>query len=48
MNERIRMVREAAGISQTAFGARLGESRGGVNNLERGRGDIKEHFVKLI
>lgn len=48
MNERIRMVREAAGLSQTAFGARLGVSRDVVNNLERGRVDIKDHFVKLI
>lgn len=48
MNERIRMVREAAGLSQTAFGARLGVSRDVVNNLEHGRVDIKDHFVKLI
>ena len=48
MNERIRLVREKAGLSQTAFGQRLGLSRDVINNLERGRVDIKEHIVKLI
>lgn len=48
LNDRIRQLRESLGLSQTAFGSRLGVSRDVVNNLERGRVEIKEHIVKLI
>lgn len=48
LSERIRQLRESLGLSQTAFGSRLGVSRDVVNNLERGRVEIKEHVVKLI
>lgn len=48
LSERIRQLRESLGLSQTAFGSRLGVSRDVVNNLERGRVEIKEHIVKLI
>lgn len=48
MNERIRLVREAEGLSRAAFGQRLGLSGDVINNLERGRVDIKDHIVKLI
>lgn len=48
LSERIRQLRESLGLSQAAFGSRLGVSRDVVNNLERGRVEIKEHVVKLI
>lgn len=48
MNERIKLIREKSGLSQTAFGQRLGLSRDVVNNLERGRVEIKDHIIKLI
>ena len=48
MNERIRMLREAKGMTRAAFGQRLGVSGDVINNLERGRVEIKEHIVKLI
>lgn len=48
MNERIRSVREHYGLSRAAFGEKLGVSGDVINNLERGRVDVKESMVKLI
>ena len=48
MNERIRLLRENTGLSRAAFGQRLGVSGDVINNLERGRVEVKEHIVKLI
>lgn len=48
MNERIRLLREELRLSRAAFGKKLGVSGDVVNNMERGRVDIKEHMIKLI
>ncbi len=48
MNERLRLLREKIGISRAAFGQRIGVSGDVINNLERGRVEIKEHILKLI
>lgn len=48
MNERIRMLRENKEMTRAAFGQRLGVSGDVINNLERGRVEIKDHIVKLI
>lgn len=48
MNQQIKKLRKHLGLSQTAFGERLGISRDAVNNLEHGRAEIKEPIVKLI
>lgn len=48
MNERLRLLRETIGISRAAFGQRIGVSGDVINNLERGRVEIKEHIIKLI
>lgn len=48
MNERIRALRETVGLSRAAFGQRLGVSGDVINNIERGRVEIKEPIVKLI
>lgn len=48
MNERIRMLREDKEMTRAAFGQRLGVSGDVINNLERGRVEIKDHIVKLI
>lgn len=48
MHERIKLLRETVGLSQAAFGQRIGVSRDVINNLERGRVEIKDHIVKLI
>lgn len=48
MNERLRLVREALDMSRAAFGQRLGVSGDVINNLERGRVELKEHIIKLV
>ena len=48
MNERLRIVREDGKMSRAAFGQRIGVSGDVINNLERGRVEIKEHIIKLI
>ena len=48
MKERIRFIREKNKMSRAAFGERLGVSGDVINNLERGRVEIKDHFIKLI
>lgn len=48
MNERIRILREDKELSRAAFGQRIGVSGDVINNLERGRVDIKDHIIKLI
>lgn len=48
MNERIRCLREEIGLSRAAFGQRIGVSGDVINNLERGRVEIKEPMIKLI
>lgn len=48
MNERLRLLREKIGISRAVFGQRIGVSGDVINNLERGRVEIKEHILKLI
>lgn len=48
MNERIRLIREDLKLSRALFGERLGISGDVVNNLERGRIEIKDDRIKLI
>lgn len=48
MNERIRHLRETLNLSRASFGQRIGVSGDVINNLERGRVEIKESMVKLI
>ena len=48
MNERIRKLREDMGLTRAAFGQRLGVSGDVINNLERGRVEIKDPIIKLI
>lgn len=48
MNERIKQIREYLEMSRSEFGKKLGVSGDVVNNLERGRVEIKEDRIKLI
>lgn len=49
LHERIKELRKThLGLTQEAFGNLLSISRDMVNNIERGRVDIKDHIVKLI
>ena len=48
MHNRIRLLRETKKLSRAAFGEKIGVSGDVINNLERGRVEIKEHIIKLI
>lgn len=48
MNERLKSIRKMNKLSQESFGKRIGVSRDVINNLERGRVEIKDHMVKLV
>lgn len=48
MNNRIKMVREALGLSQREFGEKIGVSRDVISNIEYGRVQTKELLLKHI
>ena len=48
MNERIKAVRLALGISQEEFGKRLGVTRGAITNIELNKVEPTPLFVDLI
>lgn len=48
MNNRIRQVREYLGLSRSAFGKEIGVSGDTINNIERGRSEIRDPLIKLI
>lgn len=48
MNERIKAIRLALGLSQDEFGRRLGVTRGAITNIELNKVDPKPLFVDLI
>lgn len=48
MNERIKEIRKALGLSQDEFGRRLGVTRGAVTNIELNKVAPKPLFVDLI
>ena len=48
MNKRIENVRKKLGYTRASFGEKIGVSGDVINNLERGRVEVKEHMVLLI
>lgn len=48
MNERIKEVRKALGLSQAAFGTPFGASRDMINNVENGRATIYDIMIASI
>lgn len=48
MNDRIKQVRLALGLSQEEFGNRLGVGRGAITNIELNKVSPKPYFVDLI
>ena len=48
MNTRIEAIRKELKMSRAAFGASIGVSGDVINNLERGRVEVKDHMVLLI
>ena len=48
INTRLRELRIALGLSQAAFGERIGLVNSGVSNIEQGLRDVQERHIKLI
>lgn len=48
LKDRIKFVREDIGMSRAAFGDTLGVSGDVINNMERGRVELKEYMLRLI
>lgn len=48
MNKRIEEIRKSIPLSRNAFGEKIGVSGDVINNLERGRVEVKEHMILLI
>lgn len=48
MNNRIKEIRKRMGLNQSEFGKRIGISRDTVANIEGGRIEIKDIFIKSI
>lgn len=48
MNERIKELREALGLSQEALGARVGVTRGAISRLENGTNSVTASMVLAV
>ena len=48
IKDRIKKLRKTQKLSQPAFGERLGVSRDVINNIEQGRVEPKELFIKVL
>lgn len=45
---RVKILRQTLGMSQTDFGAKIGVTRGVINNLDRGLTDLQDPLLSLI
>lgn len=45
---RVKILRQALGMSQTDFGTKIGVTRGVINNLDRGLTDLQDPLLSLI
>ena len=45
---RVKILRQALGMSQTDFGAKIGVTRGVINNLDRGLTYLQDPLLSLI
>lgn len=48
INDRIKQVRDARGLSQAEFGASLGVGRGAIGNIEYYKTEPKPEFLSLV
>lgn len=48
MNERIKQLREALGLSQEALGEKIGLTRSGISNIENGLRSVSDRHVILL
>ena len=45
---RVKILRQALGMSQTDFGAKIGVTRGVINNLDRGLTELQDPLLSLV
>ena len=45
---RVKILRQALGMSQTDFGAKIGVTRGVINNLDRGITELQDPLLSLV
>lgn len=45
---RVKILRQALGMSQTDFGTKIGVTRGVINNLDRGLTNLQDPLLSLI
>ena len=48
INERVRQVRKELGLSQEAFGERLGITKSAVSKIEKSENKVTESLIKLL
>lgn len=48
MNERIKMLRKALGLTMESFGKRIGVTKSTISNIENGNRNATEHMTKSI
>lgn len=48
MNDRVKELRRALGLSGEKFGANLGVTRSAISDIEKGRNNVSEQMLKLI
>lgn len=48
MNERVKELRKALGLSGEKFGEPLGVKRSAISDIENGRNNLTEQMIKLI
>lgn len=48
MNDRIKLLRETLGMSQEAFGGKIGITRAAISNIEKGTRNMSEQTIKSI
>jgi transcriptional regulator with XRE-family HTH domain len=48
MNERIKLLRNAMGLSQEEFGKLIGISKSGISSIESGQRNVTDKHVKLL
>ncbi|MGF0096415.1 helix-turn-helix domain-containing protein [Peptoniphilus sp. SGI.035] len=48
MNERVKELRQALGLSGEKFGEKIGLSRFAISNIENGKNSVTDQTIKLI
>lgn len=48
INERVLLIRQTLGLSQEMFGEKIGLTKSGISNIEKGNRSVTERHIKLI